>query len=147
MRTTLGPTRCCIRPAVGPAVLLALSLSSGCGESPTSPSPSFHVEVTDPAGDAPVTQAAPNPPDLVHLRVDVQAGTATFALRFAPGWDLSTTFLDVFLDIDQNSATGVPGDGMGAEYDLGPGAVLKFVGTTTTVVGSPTFTSVSDGMN
>lgn len=118
----------------------------GCGGSPAVPSLVLHGEVADPAGDAPTTAEVPRPPDLVRATVDVTAGVATFALRFAPPFDISTTLLDIFVDTDQNANTGVPGDGMGADYDIGP-AVVTRLGATSAVAGAATFVLLADGLD
>ena len=120
----------------------------GCfGSSPTSSSLTLHVEVTDPTGDAPTSAVVPNPPDLVRAVVDVDRGDITFAIRFAPGWDQATTFLTIDLDVDQNAGTGVPGAGLGVEYEFAPSGVVRFDGMTATVVGTPAVAILADGMN
>ena len=124
----------------------ALTSLACFGRSPASPGLSLHVELADPAGDAPVTAIVPNPPDLVRATVDVERGTVTFALRFGPGWDQGTTFTSIYVDVDQNAATGVPGDGMGVEYELGPAVIVKFDGMTATNVGTTSVAFVADGM-
>jgi hypothetical protein len=131
-------------------VLLALGLGCtsalGCS-SPTTPRLTLQVDVTDPSGDAPVSGVVPNPPDLVRVVVNVSRGTVTFEVRFAPGWEQPTTFLTIDLDTDQNAATGVPSGDLGVEYELSPGGVVRFDGMTTTVVGTPSVTSSTNGID
>ena len=127
-------------------ILMATCLAMpGCSGSSTSPRSTLHVEVTDPTGDAPT--GVSNPPDLVLATVDVSQGEVTFAIRFAPGWDQATASLFIDLDVDQNAATGVPGTGIGVEYEVGPGGVVRFDGMSLTVVGMPTVSIAADGMN
>jgi hypothetical protein len=80
----------------------------------------FHVEVTDPVGDAVASPGVPNSPDLVHGTVDVIGGSITFTIQFAPGTlDRQTTRLTIELDTDQNPSTGITGaSGLGIDYIL-----------------------------
>ena len=134
-------------PRLGARVLLTITCAAilGCS-SPTSSRLTLHVEVSDPAGDAPTSAVVSNPPDIVRATVDVSRGEITFAIRFAPGWEQATAFLTIDLDVDQNAATGVPGTGLGVEYEVEPGGVVRFDGMTATVVGTPTVSTASDGM-
>jgi hypothetical protein len=113
-----------------PAIRLAISaaatviLTAACGSSTTSPgtAPSantFHAEVADPAGDAIASAGVLNPPDLVHGTVDVAGGSVTFNIQFAAGtFDRQSTRVSIELDIDQSSATGIGGAGLGIDYVL-----------------------------
>jgi hypothetical protein len=129
---------------------LALGLSSaaapGCSSS-TSPRLNLSVEISDPAGDAPVSAIVPNPPDLVRANVNVNRGLITFEILFGAGWEPATTFLTIDLDVDQDAATGVATAGLGVEYEFGPGGIVRFDGMNTTIVGMPTTESSSNGMH
>jgi hypothetical protein len=118
----------------------------GCSSSPTSPRLTLHVEVGDATGDAPTSAVVPNPPDLVLAVVDVYLGEITFEIRFAPGWDQATSFLTIDLDVDQNAATGVPGGGIGVDYEVGPTGIVRFDGMSTTVVGAATVNTTATAM-
>ena len=126
---------------------LALGLSSaaalGCSSS-TSPRLNLSVEISDPAGDAPVSAIVPNPPDLVRANVNVNRGLITFEILFAAGWEPATSFLTIDLDVDQDVSTGVANAGLGVEYEFGPGGIVRFDGMNTTVVGMPTTSSTSN---
>ncbi len=134
------------RPAASGVVAVLCAAAMSCGDSPTSPRLNLHVEVADATGDAPTSSVVPNPPDLVSAVVDVAQRDVTFAIEFAPGWDQATTFLTVDVDVDQNPATGVPSQGLGVEYEISPGGIVRFDGMTPTGVGTPSVTTGAGGM-
>jgi len=114
--------------AVGVAALTACAHPAPSGK----PLP-WHVDVTDPIGDAVRDSRIPVSPDLVHAAVTVAGGYAAFAVEFAPGtFNPQTTRVSIVLDTDQNGLTGIRQfDGMGADFALdlaaatGTAAVLQ----------------------
>jgi hypothetical protein len=79
----------------------------------------FQGEVTDPVGDTAGVgdPRVRRPADLVYVSVQVTDDEVRFNVRFAPGsFDPPTTAVTFLLDTDIDSATGVPGLGLGAEY-------------------------------
>jgi hypothetical protein len=107
------------------ALVWLMVMSAACGSSPTAVSAptsvaNFHAEVTDPVGDAVASIGVSNPPDLVRGTVDVNAGSMTVTIQFAPGTqDRQSTRLTIELDTDQNPATGITGaSGLGIDYVL-----------------------------
>lgn len=105
-------------------VVASLALSGACTSSTAPSSPAgpntFHAESSDPAGDAASSPGALVAPDLVHAAVDVNAGTVTFAIQFAPGtMNPQSTRVTIELDTDQNPTTGiVVGGPLGIDYVL-----------------------------
>lgn len=109
------------RLAIGAATAI---LTAACGSNtPTSISASstntFHAEVVDATGDA-VASPSGRPPDLVHGTVDVTSAAVTVTIQFASGTlDSQSTRVNIELDTDQNSATGIVGvAGLGIDYVL-----------------------------
>ena len=115
-----------------PAALLA-AVMCGCADSrnatsTTGPSPSgsssFSGTLSDPAGDVVATATVPNPPDLVTATIDVVNQTLTVNVTFAPGTLAPQTGFRVYLDTDENAATGNPifaGEGnnaIGADFGV-----------------------------
>lgn len=79
----------------------------------------FQGEATDPVGDtASVGDARVlRPADLIYASVRITDDELRLSVRFAPGsFDPATTGVMFLLDTDLDSATGVPGLGVGAEY-------------------------------
>jgi hypothetical protein len=124
---------------------MVLALATGCGQSPTAPGTGGAISVTDSTGDVPATTAVPNPPDLQVTDVKVADGTVTFSVRFASGWAGARTLIDIYVDTDENAGTGLPLDGIGADYDIAAGVALKYTGTVPTVIGSSAVTFLADG--
>jgi hypothetical protein len=128
-------------------LLLASAVAAAGCSSSTAPRLDLHVDVSDATGDAPTSGSVPNPPDLVRVTVDVSRGIVTFEIRFAAGWDQPTTFTTIDLDIDQDSATGVPSGDLGIEYEVSPNGIVRFDGMTTTMVGTPGVSPAPNGLN
>ena len=115
-----------------PAALLG-AVMFGCGDSSngtsiTGPSPSgsspLSGMLTDPAGDVVATAQVPNPPDVIAATIDVANQTLTVRVTFALGTLAPQTGFRVYLDTDENAATGSPiftGEGnntIGADYGV-----------------------------
>ena len=67
------------------------------------------ASVTDPSGDALVSDVSPSP-DLTSVTVFDVGGSFLFKVRFAPGtFVVSSNFAQLLLDIDRNPSTGHPG--------------------------------------
>jgi hypothetical protein len=95
-----------------------LVAATACGSSPTTPSSTFHAEVTEAAGDAVVSADVPTSPDLIHGTLDVGGGNLTVTVQFAPGTLSPSTVVTILLDTDQNPATGFNDTGYGIDYGV-----------------------------
>jgi hypothetical protein len=104
---------------IAAAIVLA---SLNCGGSSAAPSiapAALHGEAADAIGDT-IAGSVPVPPDLVHATVDVASGNITFLIQLAPGTlDRQTTRVEVLLDTDQSSSTGIRQlNDLGADYSI-----------------------------
>ena len=87
---------------------LVLALAVAC--SPSRPSEGFRGEVTDPAGDIQAGTSPPRP-DLIGATIDVDDDDeeVRVTVSLAPGtFDINTSRIVVYLDVDESPATGVP---------------------------------------
>ena len=102
---------------------------SGCGgnSSPASASgaaPSATVrlvgEVSDPPGDALRFTGGQNPPDLLMASIRVMTNDqVVVSVTFAPGTTKRETFVQIFLDVDEDASTGQPGTYWGTANQVG----------------------------
>ena len=93
------------------ALLLLLSVPHYAAAGPV-----YVASVADAVGDS------FSGPDIVFAGIVIDDSWVTFTMRFAPGTlDPATTKSSFTLDTDQNSATGVPWNGLGAEVLISQG--------------------------
>src|SRR4051812_28145283 len=112
-------------------------------------SPVYVGSVSDPVGDNFF-----GGPDIVSAQIVVDDLWVTFTMRFAGGtWDPATTKSSFILDLDQDTATGTPFNGVGVEATVSQG-YLGDAGTAyltlfpaNILVGASPVTFLSDGVS
>ena len=120
-------------------VLAAAGMACGGGGSPVAPTPTptapapppgalaTRGTLTDAQGDTRPDDRVARSPDIVSAIVDVGTETVRVSVRFVPGtFSADTTSIEVHLDTDENTATGLAGtspagddrDRIGADFLL-----------------------------
>lgn len=118
------------RPDVVGMVLAVFSLTavgtSACLPK-TSPLPGngLTAEITDRRGDARASARVPTPPDFIRATAIVRDGAFTLTVSFAPGTLSDQTAIRVYLDTDEDAATGTvaffrDSRPIGADYVIRP---------------------------
>ncbi len=109
------------------AVLSLIAVGTSACLPKTSPLPGdgLTAEVTDRRGDARASARVPTPPDFIRATAIVSDGAFTLTVSFAPGTLSDRTAIRVYLDTDEDAATGTVAffrnsRPIGAEYVIRP---------------------------
>lgn len=87
--------------------VLAFSACAGSSRRATSSPPASPGTIKDPVGDSRASALVPKPPDFVAATGELRDGNVVITVAFARGTLSNQTAITVYLDTDENAATGL----------------------------------------